>query len=64
MRFPALWLPLVLLIGVPAASAADPPVESPFTSRGYYLTLTRTPTFGLDAWKRTIDAYFGRVEAG
>jgi len=55
MRSLTLWLPLVLLIAVPV-KAADPPTERPFAHRGYYLTLTRTPTFGLDAWKRTIDA--------
>ena len=30
--------------------------EGAFAHRGYYLTLTRTPTFGLDAWKKTVDA--------
>jgi hypothetical protein len=40
------------LLAAPAAAAAD----GPFADRGYYLTLTRTPTFGLDAWKQTVDA--------
>lgn len=46
---------LALLVPVPPA-ATPAPAEGPFARRGYYLTLTRTPTFGLDAWKRTIDA--------
>jgi hypothetical protein len=44
-----------LLAGLPGAGAAAPPGDGPFALRGYYLTLTRTPTFGLDAWKRTVD---------
>jgi hypothetical protein len=39
----------------PAAAQPPAPPEGPFAHRGYYLTLTRTPTFGLDAWKKTID---------
>src|SRR4051794_5607239 len=46
------WLTLGLLALAPVATAAD----GPFALRGYYLTLTRTPTFGLDAWKKTVDA--------
>ena len=47
---------LVLLgLAVSTAAAADPPAGGPFAHRGYYLTLTRTPTYGLDAWKKTID---------
>src|SRR5579885_924554 len=45
----------VLLAGLQGATAADASGDGPFALRGYYLTLTRTPTFGLDAWKRTID---------
>jgi len=61
MRSHALWLFLAFLIGMPVALAADASADvvSPdgsFAHRGYYVTITRTPTFGLDAWKRTIDA--------
>ena len=56
MRASVLWPLLALLVWVPAGEAADPPSEGPFAHRGYYLTVTRTPTFGLDAWKKTIDA--------
>src|SRR5262245_46590178 len=57
MRPSVLCLLLALLaIASPARHAtASGPTEGPFAHRGYYLTLTRTPTFGLDAWKRTID---------
>src|SRR3954452_15997431 len=41
----------VFLLAAPAAAA-----DGPCAHRGYYLTLTRTPTFGLDAWKKTVDA--------
>src|SRR4051794_29246390 len=50
------WPLLAILALAPAAAAADPPSARPFAPRGYYLTLTRTPTFGLDAWKKTLDA--------
>ena len=43
---------LAAVLLAPVAAAA----HGPFAHRGYYLTLTRTPTFGLDAWKETIDA--------
>jgi hypothetical protein len=55
MRLSILVPFLALLIWAPNAGAADTPAEGPFALRGYYLTLTRTPTFGLDAWKKTID---------
>lgn len=29
--------------------------EEPFRYRGYYLLFTRAPTFGLEAWKETLD---------
>lgn len=37
----------------PSQTAAP---EIPFAQRGYYLTLTRTPSFGLETWKATMDA--------
>jgi hypothetical protein len=55
MRPSVLRALFVLLALAPTATAAEPAAEGPFAHRGYYLTLTRTPTFGLDAWKRTID---------
>lgn len=39
---------------LPVAAGADPP-RSPFAHRGYYFTLTRMPTYGLDAWKQIVD---------
>lgn len=56
MRLSGLWLPLALLVWVSPGGAVDSAPEGAFTHRGYYLTLTRTPTFGLDAWKKTVDA--------
>src|SRR5215207_5280521 len=53
---PAGWTLLALLALAPHAPAADAPPAGPFAHRGYYLTLTRTPTLGLDAWKQTVDA--------
>jgi hypothetical protein len=44
-----------LLTCLQNAGAMDPSIDGPFDLRGYYLTLTRTPTLGLEAWKRTID---------
>src|SRR5437763_127106 len=55
MRLNVLWLLLSFLTRSPGGGPADPPAAGPFAVRGYYLTLTRTPTYGLDAWKRTID---------
>jgi hypothetical protein len=49
-------LTLALLAVTPTGAAAAPPATGPFADRGYYLTLTRTPTFGPAAWKRTVDA--------
>jgi len=49
MRPSVLWPLLALLVRVRTTRAADPPAEGPFAQRGYYLTLTRTPTFGLAA---------------
>jgi hypothetical protein len=51
-----------LLAGLQDAGATDPTRDGPFALRGYYLTLPRTPTLGLDAWKRTIDCV--RADAG
>lgn len=56
MRPSLLWLTLAFLVWIPTVQAADPTADGPFSHRGYYLTLTRTPTFGLEAWKKTIDA--------
>ena len=33
--------------------------HGPFAHRGYYLTFMRMPTYGLPAWKQTIDAFAG-----
>jgi hypothetical protein len=53
---PAVLRPLLALLALaPTATAVEPAAEGPFVCRGYYLTVTRTPTFGLDTWKRTID---------
>lgn len=53
---------VVLLAQLQDARATEPLEDGSFALRGYYLTLTRTPTFGLDAWKRTIDCV--RVDGG
>jgi len=37
--------------------AESDPEKSPFAIRGYYFTFMRMPTFGLDAWKKNIDAF-------
>ena len=48
--------PRTTRLGSARGSPSTPCPRAAFTHRGYYLTLTRTPTFGLDAWKKTIDA--------
>src|SRR5262249_13001940 len=50
-----LWPLFALLCQIPTAAAADTCANGPFAQSGYYLTLSRTPTFGLDAWKATVD---------
>src|SRR5690349_1209712 len=49
-----LWMLLTLLAPLSAAGANAPPKPA-FALRGYYLTLMRMPTFGLDAWKQILD---------
>ncbi|HEY1378373.1 MAG TPA: hypothetical protein VGF55_16360 [Gemmataceae bacterium] len=51
MRFATVSALLLAL----APAAAGPAADGPFTHRGYYVTLTRAPTFGLDVWKRAVD---------
>ena len=41
-----------------AAVAGDPPAV--FAQRGYYFTLCRMPTYGLDAWKQIMDGTWKR----
>ena len=43
------------IAAAPAAAAG----AQPFVHRGYYLTFMRMPTYGLPAWKQTIDAFAG-----
>jgi hypothetical protein len=50
---------LAALTLLPGPAAGGELARSPFAHRGYYFTLTRMPTYGLDAWKRIID----RVQA-
>ena len=54
MRFAGMVLLLAALVQLPGVARGDLP-PSPFTHRGYYFTLTRMPTFGLDAWKQIVD---------
>jgi hypothetical protein len=61
------WLGVLLLSFAPASLpsnvaaapdniAAQPGADSPaFAYRGYYFTLCRMPTYGLDAWKQIIE---------
>ena len=58
------WPLLALLALAPVTPAAYPPPAGPFAHRGYYLTLTRTPTFGLDAWKKTVERWDSEPETG
>ncbi|VTR93554.1 Putative lipoprotein yddW OS=Fibrella aestuarina BUZ 2 GN=FAES_5033 PE=4 SV=1: GHL6 [Gemmata massiliana] len=56
MRRTTIWPILALLLLLGSGAGGRVRAADPFTVRGYYVTVTRTPTFGLDAWKKTIDA--------
>jgi hypothetical protein len=49
-------IPLLLLVALSMSDWAGAHA-APFATRGYYLTFMRMPTFGLDAWKKTVDAF-------
>src|SRR6478736_6064533 len=47
-----------LLLGIAAVtSLAAAPPQSPFTQRGYYITLMRMPVMGLAEWKQAVDCF-------
>src|SRR5688500_14333567 len=46
-----------LAAGVLGGGAAAAEVPGGFEQRGYYLTFRRMPTYGLVAWKRTVDLF-------
>lgn len=48
---------LTLLLTARVSHGTTDRSAAPFAFRGYYLTFMRMPTFGLDAWKKTIDAF-------
>jgi hypothetical protein len=47
-------LPLAIMLAVLGTATAEE-TSSPFSQRGYYLTLMRMPTFDLDDWKQIVD---------
>ena len=47
----------VVLTGAIHAQGAEPRAPEPFATRGYYITLMRMPTYGLDEWKRAVDRF-------